>query len=151
MEEKTNTKSQAYSSQKPVPSSCSGMQGKRLYFFCTSHPSMLFIAHMNGSQLPKYLLKPRAVSLLLPLSRELCHLFPAETTSSIPLLAQRLELPAPLWLLFIWQPIPLVLMCSYRTVRKAQVLAFPILSHWGWDIVNGPHSEPARKSKHRGN
>lgn len=51
-----------------------------------------------------------------------------------------LEVPAPLWLLLTWQPIPLVLMCSYRIARKAQVLAFPILSHWGWDIMNGPHS-----------
>lgn len=47
----------------PSPVAAHGwVQGKPLYFFSTSHPSMLFMVHLNGSQLPKELLKPPPVS-----------------------------------------------------------------------------------------
>lgn len=65
---KTDTRTQAYSSPEK-PSSSSWIQGKWLYYFCTFHPSTLFIAHLKDSQLPKQLQKPPPCPASAPFPR----------------------------------------------------------------------------------
>lgn len=141
LEEEKPTQRAKYIHQKSLSSSsCSWMQGKTsvfLYFpskYLLHHPfewwPVLKIATEATSSNP--------CSSPFPVSWTIC--FWLKASPLCHRLVQGLQVPAPLWLLLIRQPIPLVLMCSYQMVWKAQVFAFPILSGWCWNTVNGPHS-----------